>query len=88
MSAIDTTPHGGEIMQPPERRIPEPEPSESDRPVRGNPAADEAADEAAIEDRPSLPENPEPMPADAGNAESEPQVHDTGGLKSLKKQKG
>jgi hypothetical protein len=93
MAPIDDTPHAGEIMQPPERRIPEPEPGqESDEPVRGNPDADEAGEEPDIAHRPALPERPAQMAIDVEDEDADP-VIDSGpgiddGLKSLKKQRG
>jgi hypothetical protein len=89
---IDDTPHAGEIMQPPERRIPQPQPGqESDEPVRGNPEADEAEDEPDIAHRPELPEHPAQMMVDSENEDapvidSGPGIDD--GVKSLKKQRG
>jgi hypothetical protein len=73
MAPTDNSPHAGEIMQRPERVIPEPKPGEeSDEPVKGNPEAgerEEAEGEPDIAQRPSLPQ------------------HDDG-MKSLKKQRG
>jgi hypothetical protein len=93
MAPKDTTPHGGEIMQPPNRTIPQPKPGEGgDEPARPNADADEAEEEPGFEDRPSLPTHPEPVAADMEDEEADP-VTDSGpgiadGIKSLKKQRG
>ena len=91
MPPIDTTPHGGEIMQPPERPFPAPKaPQESHGLVRQ--LADEDADEPDIGHRPALPDHPELMAVDIEDEEADP-VIDSGpgiddGLKSLEKQRG
>ena len=93
MAPIDDTPHAGEIMQPPERSIPQPQPGqESDEPVRGNPQADETGKESDSRHRPALPEHPAQMAVDVEDEEADP-VIDSGpgiddGVKSLSKQRG
>jgi hypothetical protein len=93
MAPKDPTPRGGEILQPPNRTIPQPRPGEeSDEPVLGNPVADEAGDQPDIPKRPALPRDPQRMAADIEDEEADP-VIDSGpgiddGVKSLKKQKG
>ena len=89
MPPIDTTPHGGEIMQPPERPFPEPEaPQESHGFVRL--VADEDADEPDIGRRPALPD--ERMAMDIEDEEADPVIESgpgiDDGLKSLDKQRG
>ena len=91
MAPKDTTPHGGEIMQPPNRTIPEPKPVEEVLgPMHGH--AEESREDAEPAKRPALPAHPEPMAADVEYEETDP-VLDRGpgsadGLKSLKKQRG
>jgi hypothetical protein len=91
MAPIDTSPHAGEIMQPPERVIPQPKPGEeSDEPVRSNPQAHEAEDEPDIAHRPSLPQpaGQTVVNADDGEADATIDGGSADGMKSLKKQRG
>lgn len=90
----DPTPHAGEIMQPPNRTIPQPKPGEEgDGLVADHADADAAQDESNLKVRPSLPAHTEPVGANAQkDEESHPAVR-TGhgiadGIKSLRKQKG
>jgi hypothetical protein len=72
MAPKDRTPHFGEIVQPPNRTIPQPKPGEErDEPVRGNP------DSMAVD-----VEDEEADPV----IDSGPRIDD--GVKSLKKQRG
>ncbi len=94
MSPIDDTPHAGEIMQPPERRIPQPLPGQaSDEPLRGNSRADELGEESNVAHRPPLPRHAQRHAADGEAEPGEPaiehrRVRDDGGAKSFKKQRG
>ncbi|MCM2253034.1 MAG: hypothetical protein NDJ19_11795 [Ramlibacter sp.] len=88
--AKDTTPHGGEIMQPPHRTIPEPLPEQEGDEPRGDPDEDEDEDEPEISQRPPLPSHTEPMAVHA-DEEADVPTHagwSATGLRSLHKQKG
>jgi len=70
----DTSPHGGEAMHPPpdRARIPEPKPgAPADPPPRGQPQVNE---------RPPLPDHPEPMAADIEDEEADPVVESGPGV--------
>lgn len=85
--AKDTTPHGGEIMQPPNRTIPKPLPGEEG----DEPGGDPDEDEPEILQRPPLPSYTEPMAVHANEEEAEVSMHagwSPAGFRSLQKQKG
>jgi len=94
MSPIDDTPHAGEIMQPPERRIPQPLPGqEHEQQSRGNARADEPSQAEVVRRRPPLPRHGQPS-GECGRREASEaaiehrRVMDERGAKSLKKQRG
>lgn len=89
MSPTDDSPHAGEIMQPPERRIPQPLPGQESHDARG----DELGDEADVGHRPPLPRHHERSAPDAQGDAAGPvmqhrRVRDDDGVKSVKKQRG
>lgn len=89
--AKDTTPHGGEIMQPPNRTIPEPLPEEEIDEPRSDPDEDESEDEAEISQRPPLPSYTDPMAVHADEEEADVSIHagwSAAGFRSPHKQKG
>jgi hypothetical protein len=93
MAPKDPTPHFGEIMQPPNRTIPQPKPGEeNDERLESEPTAEDAADEPVIGERPPLPAHPERMTASGEKEETDPAIERgpgiEDGVKSLKKQKG
>ncbi len=93
MSPIDDTPHAGEIMQPPQRRIPHPLPGQaSDQPLHGKVHADELQ-QAEVAQRPPLPSHRQRSAAAAPGQAAEPLVQKRRARgedrpKSLKYQRG
>jgi hypothetical protein len=82
MCPIDPSPHGGEILhERPERKFPQPaadgEHGDSERELRHR---GEAAGEADIAQRPSLPEQPQQMAVDIEDEEADPVIDSGPGI--------